>query len=156
MPVRKKKSTRNKKNVPRFDWKAELQRVCGVDLTSIDGIDVMTAQTVVAELGTDFSRWKDEAHLTSWLGLVPCRDISGGKVSQAGNTQGEEPRSYRTPGSRQYSTAQRQLSRSPFPFPANPARSTQSDQSHGSLSGLHHLPNVHARAGICRSRRTGI
>ena len=79
-PVRKKKSTRNKKNVPRFDLKAELQRVCGVDLTSIDGIDVMTAQTVVAELGTDFSRWKDEAHLTSWLGLVPCRDISGGKV----------------------------------------------------------------------------
>ena len=79
-PVRKKKSTRNKKNVPRFDLKAELQRVCGVDLTSIDGIDVMTAQTVVAELGTDFSRWKDEAHLTSWLGLAPCRDISGGKV----------------------------------------------------------------------------
>src|SRR4051812_45278050 len=36
--------------------------------------------------------------------------------SQAGNTQGEEPRSYRTPGSRQYSTAQRQLPRSPFPF----------------------------------------
>jgi hypothetical protein len=31
-------------------------------------------------LGTDFSRWKDEAHLTSWLGLAPCRDISGGKV----------------------------------------------------------------------------
>ena len=79
-PVRKKKSTRNKKNVPRFDLKAELQRICGVDLTSIDGIDVMTAQTVVAELGTDFSRWKDEAHLTSWLGLAPCRDISGGKV----------------------------------------------------------------------------
>jgi hypothetical protein len=52
-PVRKKKSTRNKKNVPRFDLKAELQRVCGVNLTSIDGIDVMTAQTVVAELGTD-------------------------------------------------------------------------------------------------------
>jgi transposase len=58
LPVRKKKSTRNKKNVPRFDLKAELQRVCGVDLTSIDGIDIMTAQTVVAELGTDFSRWK--------------------------------------------------------------------------------------------------
>ena len=35
--VRKKKSTRNKKNVPRFDLKTELQRVCAVDLTSIDG-----------------------------------------------------------------------------------------------------------------------
>jgi transposase len=77
---KKKRSRRNNKNLPRFDLKAELQRVCGVDLTSIDGIDVLTAQTVVAELGTDFSRWKDEAHLTSWLGLAPCRDISGGKV----------------------------------------------------------------------------
>jgi len=81
LPVRKKKSTRNKKNLPRFDLKAELQRVCGVDLTSIDGIDVMTAQTVVAELGTDFSRWKDEAHLTSWLGLAPCRDITVARFS---------------------------------------------------------------------------
>lgn len=77
---KKKRCRRNNKNLPRFDLKAELQRVCGVDLTSIDGIDVLTAQTVVAELGTDFSRWKDEAHLTSWLGLAPCRDISGGKV----------------------------------------------------------------------------
>jgi hypothetical protein len=31
VPVRKKKSTRKKKNLPRFDLKAELQRVCGVD-----------------------------------------------------------------------------------------------------------------------------
>jgi transposase len=58
-----------------------------VDLTSIDGIDVMTAQTIVAELGTDFSRWKEEAHLTSWVGLVPCRDISGGKVLKQGTSK---------------------------------------------------------------------
>jgi transposase len=107
-----------------FDLKAELQRVCGVDLTSIDGIDVMTAQTVVAELGTDFSRWKDEAHLTSRLGLAPCRDISGGKVLKQATLRVKNRVRYCTPGSRQYSTAQRQLSRSPFPFPANPARST--------------------------------
>jgi transposase len=68
------------RNVPRFDLHSELERICGVDLTSIDGIEVMTAQTILAELGTDFSRWKDEAHFTSWLGLTPSRDISGGKV----------------------------------------------------------------------------
>ena len=68
------------KNVPAFDLHAELQRICGVDLTSIDGIEVMTAQTILAEVGTDFSRWKSEAHFTSWLGLTPIRDISGGKL----------------------------------------------------------------------------
>jgi transposase len=62
---KRKRSRRNNKNLPRFDLKAELKRVCGVDLTGIDGIDVLTAQTVVAELGTDFSRWKDEPHFTS-------------------------------------------------------------------------------------------
>ena len=83
-PARKKRSRRKEKNVPRFDLQAELERVCGVDLTSIDGLDIMTAQTVVAELGTDFSRWKDEAHFSSWLGLSPSRDISGGKVLRPG------------------------------------------------------------------------
>lgn len=83
-PVPKKKSRGKQKNVPRFDLQAELARVCGVDLTSIDGIDVMTAQTIVAELGTDFTRWKDEAHFASWLGLSPSRDVSGGKVLKQG------------------------------------------------------------------------
>ena len=63
---------------------AELERIRGVDLTSIDGIDILTAQTVVAELGADFSRWKDEFHFSSWLGLSPSRDISGGKVLKQG------------------------------------------------------------------------
>jgi transposase len=83
-PARKKRSGGRSKNVPRFDLQAELERVCGVDLTSIDGIDVMTAQTIVAELGTDFSRWQDEPHFASWLGLSPNRDISGGKVLKQG------------------------------------------------------------------------
>jgi len=82
---KKKKSGGTRKNVPRFDLQAELERVCGVDLTSIDGIDIMTAQTIVAELGTDFSRWKDEAHFASWLGLSPRRDISGGRVLNQGS-----------------------------------------------------------------------
>jgi transposase len=84
VPARKKRSGGKKKNLPRFDLHAELERVCGVDLTTIDGIDVMNAQTIVAELGTDFSRWQDETHFASWLGLTPSRDISGGKVLKQG------------------------------------------------------------------------
>jgi len=51
-----------------------------VDLTSIDGIDVMTAQTILSELGTDLSAFPTENHFASWLGLTPSKDISGGKV----------------------------------------------------------------------------
>jgi len=83
-PAHNKRSRKKVKNQPRFDLHAELKRVCGADLTTIDGIDVMTAQTIVAELGTDFTRWQDEAHFASWLGLSPNRDISGGKVIRQG------------------------------------------------------------------------
>jgi transposase len=76
----KRKKSRPDGNAPQFNLVAELERICGMDLTSIDGIDIMTAQTIVAELGTDFGRWKSEAQFTSWLGLTPSRDISGGKI----------------------------------------------------------------------------
>jgi transposase len=72
------------KNAPRFDLSSELQRVTGVDLTRIDGIDVMTAQTLLSEVGFDMSRWKTESHFASWLGLCPDNRISGDKVLARG------------------------------------------------------------------------
>jgi len=80
----KKKKAKNTKagNAPKsFDLAAEMKRVTGVDAFRIDGISVMTIQTVVAELGTDLQKsWPTEQHFTSWLGLTPKRDVSGGKV----------------------------------------------------------------------------
>jgi hypothetical protein len=35
------------------------------DLTHIEGVDVMVAQTLVSEVGLDMSRWKTEAHFAS-------------------------------------------------------------------------------------------
>ena len=72
------------KNAPRFDLSSELQRVTGVDLTRIDGIDVMVAQTLLSEVGLDMSRWKTESHFASWLGLCPDNRISGDKVLARG------------------------------------------------------------------------
>jgi len=72
------------KNAPRFDLSSELQRVTGVDLTRIDGIDVMIAQTLLSEVGLDMSRWKTESHFASWLGLCPDNRISGDKVLNRG------------------------------------------------------------------------
>lgn len=74
------KSPKVRGNAPQFDLRSELHRITGVDLTCIDGVDVMTAQTVISEIGVDMSRWKTEAHFASWLGLCPAHEISGGKV----------------------------------------------------------------------------
>jgi transposase len=57
------------RHTPKFDLGGELQRIMGVDLTRIDGIDVMVSQTLLSEVGVDMSRWKTEAHFASWLGL---------------------------------------------------------------------------------------
>jgi hypothetical protein len=78
----KKIKTRRKigDNRPNFDLGAELERLMGVDLRLIDGIDLLTAQVVYSELGPDLSAWPTESHFTSWLELSPRRDVSGGKV----------------------------------------------------------------------------
>jgi hypothetical protein len=50
------------------------------DLTQIDGIDVMTATTILSETGWDMSKWPDEKHFVSWLPLCPDNRISGNKI----------------------------------------------------------------------------
>jgi transposase len=84
MSKKKKEARKPRGNEPRLDIKAELKRICGVDLTSIDGISVMTAQTIVSEVGTDMSGFQNEHHFSSWLGLVPSKDISAGKTVRRG------------------------------------------------------------------------
>jgi transposase len=52
----------------------------GVDLTVVEGIDVSTALPVLAEIGTDMSKWATEKHFTSWLGLCPQHRGSAGRI----------------------------------------------------------------------------
>lgn len=79
-PLPKKRKRRKDGNIPQFDLHHELQRISGVDLTRIDGIDVMTGQTVISEVGLDMSRWPSESHFASWLGLCPSNELSGGRI----------------------------------------------------------------------------
>jgi transposase len=76
LPPKKKK--KQNKNNPHFHLADELQRITGVDLTCIDGVDVIVAQTVISEVGLDMS--PTEAHFASWLGVCPDNRISGDKV----------------------------------------------------------------------------
>ena len=78
-PAKGKKRSRAR-NAPKFDVREHLFKVCGVDLTRIDGIDVTTAMVLISEIGADMSRFPTVKHFTSWLGLCPGTKISGGKV----------------------------------------------------------------------------
>ena len=82
LPEEKRKGQRekNKKNKPQFDLRQQLFRTTGVDLTQINGIDVLTAMTVISEAGWDMSKWPSENHFVSWLRLSPDNRISGDRV----------------------------------------------------------------------------
>jgi transposase len=67
-------------NACAFDVRAALYALVGVDLTQIHGLGPYVALKLVAECGTDMSRWPTAKHFTSWLALAPGNQISGGKV----------------------------------------------------------------------------
>lgn len=67
-------------NAPKFDVRAHLYTLLGVDPTQIDGIGSDQALKLVGECGTDMSCWKTAKHFTSWLTLAPANKITGGRV----------------------------------------------------------------------------
>jgi len=78
--TRKGRLKKKRGNKPRFDLRKGLFRMTGTDLTRIDGLDVMTAMTILSEAGWDMSKWATEDHFVSWLRLCPDNRISGDKV----------------------------------------------------------------------------
>jgi transposase len=68
------------RNAPEFDLRTELYRITGIDWSQVNGIDVLTAQTVIAEAGADLNAFPREKQFTSWLGLCPTNEQSGGKI----------------------------------------------------------------------------
>lgn len=56
-------------------------------LQTIPGINALTAWNVVAEIGTDMTRFATAAHISSWAGLCPGNNESAGK-HYSGTTRG--------------------------------------------------------------------
>lgn len=59
-------------------------------LDTIPGIDRRGAEIVIAEIGTDLSRFPSADHLASWAGMVPGNDESAGK-RRSGKTRPGDP-----------------------------------------------------------------
>ena len=66
-------------------FEAQLRR-----LDTIDGIDRVGAQSLLAELGPDMGQFPDADHLSSWAGMSPGNDESAGKRRSGKTTKGNK------------------------------------------------------------------
>lgn len=78
-----KRSGGRKPNHPRFDVRRALYYAVGIDLTEIEGIEEMTALTIISEIGIDMSRFATVHHFCSWLGLCPLVKKTGGRTKSS-------------------------------------------------------------------------
>ena len=80
--AKKKKKTRPSKNDIKagIDLEKELLRICGADLTSLTGFQANAVLQVVAEVGTNLSKFPTKEDFTSYLGFAPHNKITGGHI----------------------------------------------------------------------------
>ncbi len=79
LPLDKIKN-KSRRNHPAFNLRQELYDITGTDFTKIPGLDVLTIQTIISEVGLNMEKWQTEKHFTSWLGLCPANKITGEKI----------------------------------------------------------------------------
>ena len=64
-------------------FEGEIQRI-----DTIPGIGRRTAEQIIAEIGTDMSRYASANHLASWAGMVPGQNESAGKRKSSRTRKG--------------------------------------------------------------------
>jgi hypothetical protein len=146
----KKKGKQNKNN-PHFHLADELERITGDDLTRIDGVDVMVAQTLVSEVGLDMNRWKPKRTSPPGWGSAPTT----GSVETRCSLEVRDMSSTERPqhsgwGPPPYCEA-RPTSRT-VPTLAHQARRPQSHHRHGPSAGPTRRSNVEVWSAVRRQR----
>ena len=85
------------KNAPAFDIGAELTRLLGVDLRTIDGVNIHIAQTVYTEVGPDLSAFPTEGNFISWLARISHTDVIGPRAGVVTRFRCRDTENGRTP-----------------------------------------------------------
>jgi transposase len=58
-------------------------------LDTITGVGKRAAETIIAEIGVDMTRFPTAHHLASWAGMAPGTNITGGKRGSGKTTKGD-------------------------------------------------------------------
>jgi hypothetical protein len=64
LPPATRPRTIRPKNDPATDLRPALYQMAGVDLTQIDGLNILSIQAILSEIGTDMSKWKTAEGVT--------------------------------------------------------------------------------------------
>jgi len=80
LPKQKKRGKKPIGNQSFVDLRTELYRMSGIDFTQIPGLEALTVQTIISEVGLDPAKFPTEKRFVSWLGLCPNNRITGGEV----------------------------------------------------------------------------
>jgi transposase len=78
--LKSKRKHKPRANEPKIELAGLLERICGIDLTQVVGLNVLNVLLLISEIGVDMSKWRSAKAFSSWLGLCPGNKISGGKV----------------------------------------------------------------------------
>jgi transposase len=139
---------RPRKNEFRFDMRSELYRIYGTDLTAIPYINALTGYTILAEVGTDWSKFPNGDAFASWTCLCPQNKKSGGKILSA------HTRRSANWVNRALRLAAQTLERSTsylgayYRKNACPPRSPRSHHGGSPQAGAHYLPSGHHRRSL--------
>ena len=69
---------------PGYNLESQLEKLTsGVNLSVLPGMTAYNSLQLLAEIGTDMSRWPTSKHFTSWLGLSPGSQSSGKKKGKS-------------------------------------------------------------------------
>ncbi len=126
--------------------------MAGVDLTTVDGLDVLTVQAVLSETGVDMQPWRTSKHFASWLSVCPENAKTGGKIIKRGTK----------PSANRAALALRLAARSLIIATVRSAPSTagcaaswasRGGDGHGAQARPHHLRHVKEQAALPRPWR---
>ena len=82
-PLPKQKRKKEARYQSFVDLRTELYRMSGIDFTQIPGLDVVSVQTILSEIGLDPGKFPTEKRFVSWLGLCPNNRITGGHIKSS-------------------------------------------------------------------------
>ncbi len=137
-------------NEPHFDLRSHLYRIFGVDLTAVPGISVLTAHTILSEIGPDISKFRSAAAFASWLALCPHNDISGGQNPERENAPCEQPSGIGIPHGGQRAVPEPIAAGRLLPPHAGQVGRAAGDYGSGAQVGAHRISHAHCAGSLRR------